>query len=376
MRLTDISIRALTPPGKGQRTYYDDTLAGFGCRISQGGTRSFVVQHGPTRQLITIGRFPIISLSQARTEAKRMLAERTLGKHQPERISWDDAATLFLAASQQKNKPRTYADYKRLLSRHFKFGSTKLANITPTDVHRRLDKLIDTPSERAHALRVIKIFFNWAKPRYVKHSPCDGMEVRKAAPRTRRLSDAELVTVWRATDEDIHFHKIVRLCILLGQRRGEIGLMRGEYVDRINQTITLPPNIVKNGREHTIPYGDLAAKILNALPEEGFLFPGRHTDAKAFNGWAKCKHEFDVKIKGGALTSSVAPWTLHDLRRTFATNMAGLGVAPHVIERLLNHMSGTISGIAAVYNRHTYLGEMRAAIELWQMKLRSIVETQ
>lgn len=81
MRLTDISVRQLACPAKGQRTYFDDTLTSFGCRVSQGGTRSYIVQHGPDRQLITIGRYPIISLAEARAEAKRVLAERTLGKH-------------------------------------------------------------------------------------------------------------------------------------------------------------------------------------------------------------------------------------------------------------------------------------------------------
>ena len=129
-------------------------------------------------------------------------------------------------------------------------------------------------------------------------------------------------------------------------------------------------SLTKNGRVHTFPYGELAADIFEAIPEHSrsYLLSDPRYDNR-FDGWSKSKHELDQAC-------SIAPWTLHDLRRTFATNMAGLGVAPHVIERLLNHMSGTISGIAAVYNRHTYLDEMRAAIEIWEMKLRSIVETQ
>jgi integrase len=284
MRLTDLAIRALPAPERGQRKYFDDTLAGFGCRVSQGGTKTFVIQHGPTRELITIGRFPIISLAEARAEAKRILAERTLGKHQPEKVSWDDALALFLTRVGQKNRPRTHRDYKRLLNRHFKFGPTKLAAITPADIHRRLDKLTNTPSERSHALRVIKIFFNWTKPRYVDRSPCDGMDVVKGAARTRRLTDPELAAVWRAADEGTHFHDIVRLCILLGQRRSEIGLLRGEYIDRNARTITLPPTIVKNGRQHCIPHGDMAAEILHARPTDGFLFPGRYSGDQPFAG--------------------------------------------------------------------------------------------
>jgi hypothetical protein len=122
MRLTDITVRNLPVPAKGQRTYFDETLSGFGCRVSQGGTRSFVLQHGSDRQLITIGRYPIITLSQARDEAKRLLAERTLGKHRPRSIPWQDAEKSFLADCEQRVtngalKARTLADYTRLLKK-------------------------------------------------------------------------------------------------------------------------------------------------------------------------------------------------------------------------------------------------------------------
>ena len=130
MRLTDISVRTLPVPPKGQRTYYDDTLTCFGCRVSQGGTRSFVVMHGTDRQVITIGRYPVITLSDARKEAKRILAERTLGKHRAKSISFDAALALFLAACKQKNRSRTVADYTRLLKRHFAFGRRQLSDIT------------------------------------------------------------------------------------------------------------------------------------------------------------------------------------------------------------------------------------------------------
>jgi integrase len=96
----------------------------------------------------------------------------------------------------------------------------------------------------------------------------------------------------------------------------------------------------------------------------GTLFPARGTNSsKPFSGWSKSKAALDK-------LSAVSDWTLHDLRRTFATRLAELGVAPHVIERLLNHVTGTVSGVAAVYNRASYLAEMRAAIEVWEAYLR------
>jgi hypothetical protein len=180
MRLTDLGINKLPVPPKGQKTYSDDTLPGFGCRVSQGGTRSFVLQYGANRQLLTIGRYPIISLSEARIQAKRVLAEKTLGKHQPETIRYEDALALFMIAVRQKNKPRTHNDYARVFRKHFNFGKTRLADISAADMNRKLDRLVETPSEHLHALNTAKIFFNWAvRKHYVERSPCHGMQGAK-----------------------------------------------------------------------------------------------------------------------------------------------------------------------------------------------------
>ena len=150
MRLTDASIRAIKAPEKGQITYPDDTLPGFGVRVSQGGTKTFVVVHGPTRQRTTIGRFPVIGLSDARAEAKRLLAEATLGKHRPKTVTFETAKDEFLLASKRKHRPTTHRDYTRLLAR-FPFGKTKLGAIGRQDVKRKLDRFLDTPSEHRPA---------------------------------------------------------------------------------------------------------------------------------------------------------------------------------------------------------------------------------
>src|SRR5262245_7004648 len=122
MRLTDISVRQLAAPVKGQRIYFDDTLRSFGCRVSQGGTRTFVVQSGFDRQLITIGRYPTITLAAAREEARRILAERILRKRRPQSIAWDDAKTRFLADCADRIRPSTFGNYKRILEKYFPFG--------------------------------------------------------------------------------------------------------------------------------------------------------------------------------------------------------------------------------------------------------------
>jgi hypothetical protein len=212
MRLTDIGIRALPLPDKGQKTHYDATLKGFGVRVSQGGTKSFVLQHGADRQLTTIGKVGIITLAQARDEAKRLLAEETLGKRRPESIAFEEALELFLAEYRRRiengeNKPRTLDDYERHLNRHFNFGRKKLTDITAAEINRRVDKLVETPSEQAHAARTIKVFFNWAIPRYLDTSPCNGVDVAKQKGRDRVLTDAELVSVWRAAEKHGYAHQ-------------------------------------------------------------------------------------------------------------------------------------------------------------------------
>ncbi|GAA0007630.1 tyrosine-type recombinase/integrase [Bradyrhizobium diazoefficiens] len=369
-RLTDTSLRALAVPSKGQRTYFDEVVPGFGCRVSQGGTKSFIVQLGADRRLITIGRYPLISLAKAREEAKRLMAERTLGRFRPQSIPWDEARELFLATCAQKNKPRTVRDYRRLLKRHFPFGRKKVSEITPQDINHRIDRLRDTVSEQNHALVAIKIFFSWAQRRhYVQHSPCEGMQIVKRRPRTRVLSPEELAAVYAtALNTNYPFGPIVQLCILTGQRRGEIVQLRRSYIS--GDTVTLPPSITKNNRTHTFPIGNRAQSVIKNIPgDDDLLFIG--TGGKGiFSDWSKKKTAFDRTVfKNGF---EVRPWTLHDLRRTFASGLASLGIRIEVVEKLLNHVSGSFAGVAGIYQRHTYMEEMRAAIGAWEKHVASL----
>jgi integrase len=364
MRLTDMTIRTLPSPQKGQKIYFDDTLPNFGCRVSQGGTRSFVVQHGITRQLVTIARYPTVSLADARAQARKVLAERVLGKYQPETVSYADALSLFLKAVEQKNKPRTHSDYTRTLNRHFKFGATPLTDITPADINRRLDRLVKTPSEQLHALNTIKIFFNWAlRKRYLDRSPCQGMRGSKGKARSRVLTDAELKAVWDAAVE-YPFGAIVRLLILTGLRRGEVSQLKWSYIK--DDTFSLPPDIVKNNRTHIGPLGRGALDILQNLPrfESEYVFPALRGDG-VFRGWHKCKLRLDKN-------AAVYGWTLHDLRRTFRTNHAKIGTPPHIAERLINHISAVASDVQQIYEVWNYMPDMRKATLAYEAELLRI----
>ncbi len=175
MRLTEISLKTLQPPVKGQGTDTDDTLPGFGVRISQGGVKSFVVVHGRNRKRTTIGRYPTISLQDARKAAKQILAERTLGKHEAPPINFEVGLKLFLATHFPENypKPRTRAETKRQLEKHFlpSLRHEKLELIQPREISRIIDKMHKTPGEARHAFAVIRLFFNC--PLYKSPSPRD-----------------------------------------------------------------------------------------------------------------------------------------------------------------------------------------------------------
>jgi len=344
-RLTDASVRSLPLPAHGQKAYRDDTLPGFAVRVSQGGTKTFALMVGKDRQLITIGRYPVISLQDARTEAKRLLAERTLGKHRPTRLSFTDALALFVAEKEQKNRTRTIDENKRLLTKYFPSVQKKaVADITTDDITRQLDKLRSTPGTALHAFWAMRLFMRWCvKRRYIQHSPIDGLDAPSPTKfRDRVLSDDELRAVWRATDDDT-FGKIVRVLMTTGQRRGEIGALQADWIGE--NTITIPAHISKNRRQHTFPIGSLTKAIIQPAN---------------FSGWSKSKARLDK-------VANIAPWTLHDLRRSYATNLHALGIRTEVVEALLNHVSGVSrAGISGVYNRHRYEAEMREAVTTYE----------
>jgi integrase len=320
--LTDLTIRKLQPPPSGHITVWD-ALPGFGIRVSQGGAKSFIVLlGGGTRH--TIGRYPTIALSEARDEAKRVLAERTLGKHRPRSIAWEDAQKLFLEHCEQRViegnlRTRTLSDYTRLLTKYFVFGRRQLSEITSEDITRRLARVSDAPSERNHAIVALKVFLRWvqkAPRRYIEHSPCEGMVPSKRPSRKRVLSDEELTAVYRvAVNGSDTFSHIVALLILTGQRRGEIGALERSWINTTERTITLPSSITKNGTVHTFPYGNVAAAVLKVIPvhgENGYLFTASRSHVRgkpttSFNGWPKHKEAFDTAC-------GVTDWTLHDLR--------------------------------------------------------------
>jgi integrase len=191
------------------------------------------------------------------------------------------------------------------------------------------------------------------------------------APRERVLDEKELQKLNNALrSPETPFTRICALLLLTGQRRGEIAHLEWGWID--GDTITLPSSVTKNKRAHTFPIGKRTQQIIESIPQEKdcpYLFPaGRKMSDRTtvFNGWGKPKAAFD-------LACGVSDWMLHDLRRTVSSYMAALGIPQIVVEKLLNHVSGgTQSPISMVYNRHTYLEEMREAVLQWEDYLRRL----
>ena len=366
MRLTDISIKALNAPETGVIVHADDVLSGFGVRVSSGGTKSFVLTHGPRRTRETIGRVGVVSLQDARLEAKRRLAQYTLGREKPLSISWNAAIEEYFSEHETKLRARTRTDYAYYLNRHFRYGETKLTEVSPHMLSASIKKLGNRPGTQKYAYAVIRAVMRWAhRKHYVDRNPMERMQSpQRYIPRDRVLSDDELKRVWLAAGDDT-FGKIVKLLILTGQRKGEITKLTGGMVGK--DAITLPAALTKNGREHTFPLGITAKALLHPVPPENGYFFLASGKATPFNGYSTCKPKLDGR-------SSVSGWTLHDLRRTFASGLAAQGVQLPVIERLLNHVSGSFGGIVGVYQRYDFMPEMRSAIDKWEAHVFRLME--
>jgi integrase len=187
----------------------------------------------------------------------------------------------------------------------------------------------------------------------------------KAKARERVLSFAEIAAIWDATHSGSDFDKLVRLLVLTGQRRGEVAGMAWSEINFDAATWSIPSERTKNGRSHVVPLSTTALSILAAVinrEERKCVFGHGET---GFDGWSRRKARLDA-------ASGVAGWTLHDLRRSYATHLSEMGVAPHVLEALLNHVSGSKAGVAGVYNRAIYAAEKRAAMVLWAEHITAI----
>jgi integrase len=370
MRLTAATLDDLKlDSGVSDRIIFDDDCPGFGIRIRASGKRSWVFQYkigGRTRRLV-LGQVSAIKPAKARDIASELHAKVRLGgdpasekrqKVQQSRNTFAALAQKFL--DQYRARPRTVDDVCRHLRKYAApLHSTPVDAITLRDVADLLAK-IDKASGAVTANRVratLSTMFSWAmREGLALSNPVINASVREERARDRVLSDDELRSIWIAAG-DSTYGTIVRLLILTGQRRGEIGGLSWSELDMERHAINLPAERTKNKRPHTIPLTP-TARVLLGQPRTGAVFK--------FAGWNAWKDALDKR-------SGVSGWVIHDLRRTVATGMADIGVQPHIIEAILNHVSGHKGGVAGIYNRSSYAAEKAAALARWDEHVASIV---
>ncbi len=374
--LSDLLIRKLKGAA-GRVEVWDAKLPGFGIRVSPSGTKSFVLLYrfGGSSRRLTLGRYPVLTLSEARALAREALnqiahgIDPRQGKEQKAAASSFDALVdeFVRVHCERRNRGRTRTETARILRFDFvsQWKRQDVRDIRREDVLQVLDRIVErgSPVAANNALAAIRKFYNWCRERgHVDVNPCNGIQKpSKPVARDRVLSDDELRSVWRACDAiGYPFGPLVQLLILTAQRRNEVASMRWSDIDFELATWTIPAEFTKNGKPHIVPLALPVIRCIFSMPRvhDVFVFPARGNDKTTFSGFSKLKQKADQ-------LSGVVGWTLHDLRRSTATHLGRLGVAPHVVERILNHVSGTFRGVAGVYNRFQYLPEMREALERW-----------
>jgi integrase len=387
MKLDAKTVAALTlPPGKTDAIHFDGELKGFGYRLRLGANgklrRSWVAQYKRTQATRRLSQsVEKLSAEQARGWAKKVLAKVALGEDpQADRIDrrGKDRLTMrgvideYLAAKQREVRPRTLRSVTRYLTGdYFKpLHTMPVDKVSRKDIASRLLVITREHSSivAARARAALATFFVWAMQcGLVEHNAIVGtIKPKEGTPRERVLSDVELTAIWRACQDNDH-GRIVRLMILLGARRQEVGGMGWSEIDTERGVWVLPTNRSKNKRAHSSPLMPMAREIIEGVPHmvsRDLLFGVRA--GTGFSAWDKGKQALDAR-------SGVANWVLHDIRRTLSTRLHDLGVAPHVVEQILNHQ-GHRGQVGGTYNKSFYEREVRAALALWEDHIRTLVE--
>lgn len=382
-KLTPKSIDAL-PPATGKRyEVHDALLPGLHLRVSATGGKVFGVSRRVDRHMkrIRIGAYPIVSLADAREKARDILRDIELGQYDQASPSVADSApslTLGEVIPQfielyAKPRNRDWRGTERVLQKFSPLFPRPIDQIKRADIVRVLDTIIagGAPTRANRALAAIKKLMNWCIDRaMIETSPVASLRPpTKEVARDRVLADEEVVAIYGAgASEGFPFEHFVQLLILTGQRRGEVAGMRWSELDLNKGIWTLPSKRAKNATSHIVPLAPLAITILKSVPrflDSDLVFTT--TGTSPISGFGRLKERLDAALP------DAEDWRFHDLRRTMATNMAMMRIQPHIIEAVLNHKTGIVSGVAATYNRHAYFDEKREALVQWSDRIVSLV---
>jgi integrase len=364
--------------------YWDAGLPGFGVKVTPKGRKVFLVMYrvagaGSRLRKYTIGPYGRVTLAMARGHAQKIFAARIDGRDPAEEKKQsrqrlvvdriDDLVETFIR--ERVSQIRTAKKVSNLLRRDVLpyWGTKSIHDIKKRDV---ID-LVSEVSQRAkysgyRLLKTLKTFFRWCVGRAVIDiSPAEGVSSDfREASRDRVLTDEELAAViCGARQMPWPYGGIVEFLALTGQRREEVNQVKWNEIDQKTQTWCIPAARSKNRKAHIVHLSEAASAVIKDRPRISDLVFAT-SKGKHFQAFAKGKRKLDelCDIKG---------WRLHDLRRTVVSGMARLGVPPHVADKILNHQSGTISGVAAVYQRHDFLLERKEALDRWGAHVDAIL---
>lgn len=398
--------KAKPPADKLREDYFDTILPAFGVRVGARSKTYFVMvrvlKEGEWKLTrVNLGRAGEIDLASAREEARKAMeraekgetpaevrrerreAQKVESRNTFERVR-DDFLGKYRTRSNRNPSARTLAELKRVLSSDlFKdWNERPLVKITRRDVLDVQDALMERGHETAANRYVVylRMLFGWAVDRgIIAEDPTARVKKLGAEhSRERVLGLEELKAIWKATEPtqgnkgDL-FESIVKVLMLTGQRRTEVAGMRWSELDLDAKLWSLPAERCKNHRPHLVPLSAPVVEILEARKAEQKAMKMKtalvFTSAgeAPFSGWSRSKGRLDGRAK-------IAPWTLHDLRRTLVTRLSeDLHIQPHIVEAVVNHVSGSKAGVAGTYNRALYLDERHTALDAWAAYVLRIV---
>jgi integrase len=390
--LSDRLLRSLARPRATSHEVWDQQLRGFGCRASKKGVVSFFAMRRPRGSdksvRIKVGDFPAMPLGVARQRARALLMEMQDGvdprarKAEETRIAAIEKASTFGKVaesfiSRHVALKRTARTIEQLIRRELipRWGERPLASITRADVIALVDEIVDRghPEAARQALAYVRRLFGWAVPRYeLQHAPTDHLPAKDLIgakkPRQRVLSDREIALIWRATEgsEAAYYGPYVRLLLLLGVRRSELGRATRPEFDLDAALWTIPPGRMKSDEPHLVALPPITVEILRTLPRgKGYVIGGAPIH------YSRAKRQLDARVASLNGGKAIPRWTQHDCRRTFRTGLSRLGIAPHVAELCIGHRQ---QGLHRIYDLHKFDAEKRHAFNAWAAHVLRTVE--
>jgi integrase len=406
-KLTDLFVAKVAAPPKGRLEYFDTTFPALALRVTETGHKSwslFFRADGRLRRY-TIGPYPAFDPAAARKAASAALHRVANGGNPAEdkrarRLAPKPAADDFGSVAREyldrqvkrNTAASTYRETARIIEQDVipEWGKRSIGSIAKRDVIALVDKKVASGAE-VQANRILarlRTLFGWAVEKdRISINPCDGLKPpTKERARDRVLGEAEIRAFWAATDElGWPFGPFFKPLLLTAQRRNEVATLEWSEVNLDAGLWSIPRKKAKNDKGHDVQLSREAIAVLKALPQVGDGYVFTTNGRTPVSGFSRAKERLDVLMlkvlrkeaaeQGGDPEKVGEPdaWILHDLRRTAATGMAGLRVMPHLVDRILNHTSGTIRGVARVYNRFEYTEERRAALDGWGRKVDAIV---